>query len=678
MDPTFYKNLVANFPTGCLYLRAVRDPDGRICDYQLAEMNQAFELITGLTAQAAGRRASQVFPGHAAPGVWWSCVLDDAGQPAASSFEREFYSPDSGCYFRLTSLEPAADDLFVFATDITREVSSLQEKNAILSVLNDIVLVLDEEFVFLQVFTSDDRFLFVPREQIVGHSLHELFPPDLAAQISGALRQARRQGRKQVITYASPAPGDERWFQAELHYTEGDQLRRYIANVSDITDQQRSGQVVRLSEEKYRFIAEHTSDVIWVLNLGQRGYMYVSQAIIHQTGFTPEEMIGRCMDDFLTPESMATMRVVINAGLDLLSRQPEAVYHSVYEVQKCCKDAAPIWVQDSISLLYNAQHEVEIVGVSRSIEERKRVEALERLSYHDQLTGLYNRSFFDQIIDPAMERSDRYNEPLSMAIIDLDHFKQVNDTYGHPVGDEVLKQVAQSLGRALRSSDVLLRFGGEEFIVLMPQTTLEGALCASEKVRQAVEQTVHATAGVCTASVGVAERMHSESFQRWYRRMDQALYRAKQGGRNQVVASDGSEAAPSAYVNIAWRSEWNSGHRGIDRQHQELVRVANRLIELALAGCSYEETMPQLELLLEHVTRHFRYEEKVLSELGYPGADRHGQVHKALLARASYLYEAYRRKEIRSSAFFSFVVDDVMLGHMLGEDTQFFPYTRGE
>lgn len=164
-------------------------------------------------------------------------------------------------------------------------------------------------------------------------------------------------------------------------------------------------------------------------------------------------------------------------------------------------------------------------------------EMLRQAAMTDELTGLHNRHFLDTVSAAAMEQADRYDEPLSMAIVDLDHFKRVNDTWGHPAGDEVLRCVARAMSESIRAADTLVRFGGEEFVILMPKTDLEGAVQAGEKVRSAIGGARLPVSGVHTASIGVAERLPAESFRNWYKRADIALYQAKQSGRNRVVAA---------------------------------------------------------------------------------------------------------------------------------------------
>ena len=170
-------------------------------------------------------------------------------------------------------------------------------------------------------------------------------------------------------------------------------------------------------------------------------------------------------------------------------------------------------------------------------EQILKAEELETMAEKDPLTGAYNRHYFDSIINAEMTRADYYNEQLSVALIDMDHFKNVNDTWGHPIGDEVLRQISETIQGTVRDTDVLIRFGGEEFLLLMPKTSVTGADFAAEKIRTAIEMKQHPVAGRQTASIGIAVRLKNESFEDWYRRVDRALYEAKKNGRNRVMIS---------------------------------------------------------------------------------------------------------------------------------------------
>lgn len=179
-----------------------------------------------------------------------------------------------------------------------------------------------------------------------------------------------------------------------------------------------------------------------------------------------------------------------------------------------------------------------LIGLFDITIQKKAEELLKDIAVTDELTGLYNRHYLYSRINEEIERSDRSNEPMSIMILDIDKFKRVNDTWGHPVGDEVLKETAEITKSMIRKDDILVRLGGEEFLVLMPQTDTMEAVSVAEKVRKALENNIHPTVGTFTASFGVAERNKSEGFKSLYKRADDALYRAKETGRNRVVCSD--------------------------------------------------------------------------------------------------------------------------------------------
>ncbi|HYI12889.1 MAG TPA: diguanylate cyclase [Thermoanaerobaculia bacterium] len=166
---------------------------------------------------------------------------------------------------------------------------------------------------------------------------------------------------------------------------------------------------------------------------------------------------------------------------------------------------------------------------------------LELLSITDGLTKLHNHRYFQDELARAFEESQRYQRPLSLAMIDIDFFKKVNDTYGHAVGDDVLKKAAALYRGSIRSTDLVARYGGEEFAVMMPETALDDGIAFAEKIRQLVESTPMETQigpVNATISIGVASVPHSRihTAKELIVAADKALYRAKKSGRNQVQA----------------------------------------------------------------------------------------------------------------------------------------------
>lgn len=205
--------------------------------------------------------------------------------------------------------------------------------------------------------------------------------------------------------------------------------------------------------------------------------------------------------------------------------------------------------QDELTMgLLNTQRELrqkktELEASNRELEESKRKleemnALLEKLSVTDELTGLENRRHFNELFDRETRRAMRYDHPLSVIMLDIDHFKDVNDTWGHPTGDLVLQHLGEILRDHLRETDIIARYGGEEFIMALPETTPEIAARVAERLRERVEdESFHTDDGReirITVSIGVVSRMGDLDPRRLVASVDEALYKAKRGGRNRV------------------------------------------------------------------------------------------------------------------------------------------------
>lgn len=161
---------------------------------------------------------------------------------------------------------------------------------------------------------------------------------------------------------------------------------------------------------------------------------------------------------------------------------------------------------------------------------------LESLTVTDTLTGLFNRRKLDEVLSQECERALRNQSPMTVILADIDKFKSVNDIHGHQVGDQLLIAIAKLLLQGVRKVDTVARWGGEEFMILCPDTTLSGACTVAENIRRAIEHCEFPVAAGKTCSFGVAEYRPGESPQAVIKRADEALYRAKNGGRNQVCS----------------------------------------------------------------------------------------------------------------------------------------------
>lgn len=177
-----------------------------------------------------------------------------------------------------------------------------------------------------------------------------------------------------------------------------------------------------------------------------------------------------------------------------------------------------------------------LARVKTHLELRRVLNHLQFTSTHDQLTGLYNRAKLDNSLANEIARAIRYSRPLCAIIIDIDHFKMVNDKLGHQAGDKVLRNVATVISDNLRSVDIAGRWGGEEFLILCPETSIDDAVALAEKLRLKIENaSVNGVSPTC--SLGVGQLADPETGHGFIGRVDLALYQAKKNGRNQVQAA---------------------------------------------------------------------------------------------------------------------------------------------
>lgn len=185
----------------------------------------------------------------------------------------------------------------------------------------------------------------------------------------------------------------------------------------------------------------------------------------------------------------------------------------------------------------SADRPARMIGVNRDITERKRNEQeLMRLATTDLLTGCHNRGYLHRVLELEVDRSRRYGAPLSLIMYDLDNFKRINDSRGHDVGDQVLAGTANAVREAIRRTDVLARWGGEEFMVLCPDTSAADAMVLAERLLQALRECPTPVAGGVTASVGVVTLRPVEGTDALLKRADDLMYRAKQSGRDRVCS----------------------------------------------------------------------------------------------------------------------------------------------
>mgnify|MGYP001809618820 CR=1 FL=1 len=306
---------------------------------------------------------------------------------------------------------------------------------------------------------------------------------------------------------------------------------------------------------------------------------------------------------------------------------------------------------------------------------------LNLLATTDALTGAWNRRRLEEAAVNEMERLERYGQAVSLIVIDIDHFKKINDVHGHAAGDQVLIGVVAVIRSNLRPTDALARWGGEEFIVLTPCETLETATLIAERLREMIAGMIFPTVGAITVSLGVAECLPREGWEHWFARADAALYRAKAGGRNQVQTApemprgEGSGRIIAAHlVQLRWHQAYACGHPLIDRQHRALFEDANRLLDAVLVSRPADEITALIERLIRDTVQHFDDEEAIMTAAGYPGAADHAAVHRALVAQAGTLADRFQAGTLDIGDLFQFLAHDVISQHLLGSDRAYFAH----
>ncbi len=260
-----------------------------------------------------------------------------------------------------------------------------------------------------------------------------------------------------------------------------------------------------------------------------------------------EEIIGRSLFDFYPnikkQRFLRSCKSVLAFGN--LAFHPQDTYAYLFEMK-------PIewfrfqfeFMQQSCTIgpIRNADNKIThlVVSVRDVTEETAYKQELIKLAQRDPLTGSYNRRYLKGFLEEELYRCVRYHRPMSLIMLDIDYFKQINDQYGHPFGDKVLKIIASTIQASIRKSERFARYGGEEFCIVMPETAIEGALVFSEKIRVLIEEiTLYSdkTLVKITASFGVAAFTEKvKDIETLIKKADDALYKAKRGGRNQTMA----------------------------------------------------------------------------------------------------------------------------------------------
>lgn len=282
-----------------------------------------------------------------------------------------------------------------------------------------------------------------------------------------------------------------------------------------------------------------------IIGVNRKGTVVIfNQAAEKLTGYTKEEVIGKLpITDVYHPSSL---------GREVKKKIYGAKYGgpgklNALEVEVSTKTGEKVPIRLSATLIHKDGEEIGSVGFFHDLTPKRKMESeLRRLSVTDSLTGLFNRRHFHNLLTHELARANRYKRALSLIMFDLDHFKESNDQLGHLEGDNILRLVAKTAKNTLRKADVAFRFGGDEFVILLPETDLASAATVSEKFRETfnaecpyrVAMEIEPADEPITLSIGVAQADLKEEADSFIKRADLAMYEAKAAGGNQTVRAN--------------------------------------------------------------------------------------------------------------------------------------------
>jgi diguanylate cyclase (GGDEF)-like protein/PAS domain S-box-containing protein len=309
-------------------------------------------------------------------------------------------------------------------------------------------------------------------------------------------------------------------------------IERVLAEVDNAKARSESERQLRLSEARFRNTLEHAQGGIGVTSVDGR-FIEVNQSICKLLGYTREELLQLTFIEVTHPDDRTKAR---DYSKKLLDGEIES-----YQLEKLCvrKSGLPVWVQVMVSLLRDSTGEpLNFIWQVEDITERKRSqEEIRQLAYYDVLTGLPNRRLLLDRLNQALAQTQRHQRSLAVMFLDLDRFKEINDTLGHDIGDELLKVVAQRLEVCVRGGDTVSRQGGDEFVIILSEISLQQDVAlVAEKILALLSTpvTIQGLRLKITTSIGIAIYTvdSADDVTSLMKKADVAMYKAKEAGRN--------------------------------------------------------------------------------------------------------------------------------------------------
>ena len=361
-------------------------------------------------------------------------------------------------------------------------------------------------------------------------------PPELYRQIQQTLERGEIWRGELIDRHHA---GNTYWVDLQIAPVKNDrgEVSHYVYVKQDINERKQAEIRLHQSESLFRSLVESANDLIY--SHDPEGVMtYVSPNIREIIGYAADEVVGRPFDAYIHPDDLPATLQFTEQALINKTKNSGLVYRIMH------KDGDWRWHTTNEAPLFDVSGQLTgLIGITRDISEIVKLQQeLEQQARSDFLTGLHNRRYFMEKANQELGRCMRYQKPLALMMLDIDHFKRINDGYGHQAGDQVLVSLAQVCKTVLREVDEVGRIGGEEFAILLPESDAQSGMAAAERLRKALADTTVPVdpSGVelhFTVSIGVSTLPPGSTLDNLLRSADAALYQAKDSGRNQVVLS---------------------------------------------------------------------------------------------------------------------------------------------
>ncbi len=362
--------------------------------------------------------------------------------------------------------------------------------------------------------------------------------------------------------------------------------------------------------------------------------------------------------------------VIVNMGV-LFYREAFAIFshgpiRGIYE-----QDASQIalYVSVLITLLF--------LSVGFIIMAKERAEHINMdLILRDGLTGVWNRRKLDEVGVYEISRLQRHGTPVSLAIIDVDDFKRVNDVHGHGVGDQVLKLIPAACSRILRETDVIGRWGGEEFLVILPNTGMSELHKISSRICDAINAIDILPDRMLSVSIGLSVCLSKDSFHSWFERADKALYHAKKTGKNRS-SFDMPLTFDADVPSVIWSDRFESKIPDIDAEHFELIKLINVWISSSQINYSKQTLLDSIYNIRSAMAEHFESEISQITNMNYTvDIISHELEHTRLIDRLDFLVSVFERGQLDLGAISEFLVCELFVDHIMTEDRTFLTAER--